>query len=38
MPEWLREILPILILLGVVAIVFARLPKVELGYDKAYGV
>jgi OPA family glycerol-3-phosphate transporter-like MFS transporter len=37
MPEWIRSILPILILLAVVTIVIARLPKIELGHSKAFG-
>jgi MFS transporter, OPA family, glycerol-3-phosphate transporter len=37
MPEWLRELLPILILLVAVGIVIARLPKVEgLDYSPAF--
>ena len=33
---WLKELLPILILLVVVAVVFMRLPTVDVGHDKAY--
>ncbi len=37
MPEWLQNLLPIFILLGVVGIVVARLPKVEgVEHDAAY--
>jgi OPA family glycerol-3-phosphate transporter-like MFS transporter len=37
MPEWLNELLPIIILLVVVAIVISRLPKVEgLDYTQAF--
>jgi OPA family glycerol-3-phosphate transporter-like MFS transporter len=36
MPEWLREFLPILILLVVVAGVFYRLPSVDVGHDRTY--
>jgi len=36
MPTWLEEILPILILLAVVSLVIARLPKVELGHSAAF--
>ncbi|MBL8858571.1 MAG: MFS transporter [Planctomycetes bacterium] len=36
LPNWLREILPILILLVVVALVLARLPRVELGHSPEY--
>jgi OPA family glycerol-3-phosphate transporter-like MFS transporter len=36
-PQWLSEVAPILILLAVVAVVIARLPKVEgLNHSKAY--
>jgi OPA family glycerol-3-phosphate transporter-like MFS transporter len=36
MPEWLNELLPILILLAVVGVVYARLPKVELGHSPEF--
>jgi OPA family glycerol-3-phosphate transporter-like MFS transporter len=36
LPDWLQKFLPILILLVAVAIVVARLPKVELGHSAAY--
>ena len=37
MPAWLEELAPILILLAVVTIVIARLPKIEgLGHSNAY--
>lgn len=36
LPVWLRELLPILILLGVVALVLGRLPKVDLGHTDAF--
>jgi len=36
MPEWLSEFLPILLLLGAVVLVFARLPRVELGHSDAF--
>ncbi len=37
MPDWLRELAPILILLAAVAVVIARLPKVEgLGHSDAF--
>jgi len=36
LPTWLKEILPILILLIVVAVVMLRLPKLELGHSKAF--
>ncbi len=36
MPVWLEKFSPILILLVVVAIVIARLPKIEVGHSKAY--
>lgn len=35
-PDWMSKIAPILGLLVVVAIVLARLPKVELGHDRAF--
>ncbi|QSQ27801.1 MFS transporter [Pyxidicoccus parkwayensis] len=36
LPPWLAQLLPILILLGAIALVMARLPKVELGHSKAF--
>jgi len=36
MPTWLREFLPILILLVAVGIVFARLPRIEMGYSARF--
>jgi len=36
MLAWLKELVPILILLSVVAIVLARLPKIELGHSAAF--
>jgi OPA family glycerol-3-phosphate transporter-like MFS transporter len=36
MAAWLKEVLPILILLAAVSVVFARLPKIELGYSARY--
>ena len=37
MPEWLKELLPIFILLAAMGIVIARLPKVKgLDYTKAF--
>lgn len=36
MPVWLEKLLPIVILLVAVAVVLARLPKVELGYSAAF--
>jgi OPA family glycerol-3-phosphate transporter-like MFS transporter len=36
MSEWLAELWPILILLAVVALVIARLPKIDLGHDTAF--
>lgn len=36
MPAWLRELLPILVLLGVIALVVARLPKIDLGHSPAF--
>jgi OPA family glycerol-3-phosphate transporter-like MFS transporter len=36
MPTWLRELLPIIILLVAVAVVFARLPKIEMGYSDRF--
>jgi OPA family glycerol-3-phosphate transporter-like MFS transporter len=35
-PGWLKELVPIAILLLVIATVVARLPKVELGYSREY--
>jgi OPA family glycerol-3-phosphate transporter-like MFS transporter len=35
-PDWLKDLLPILILLAVIAIVVARLPKIDLGHSAAY--
>lgn len=36
MPQWIREFLPLLILLAVVGFVFWRLPSVDVGHDKRY--
>ncbi len=36
MPVWLKEFRPILLLLVVVALVFYRLPAVDVGHDKRY--
>ena len=36
MPAWLQQLLPILILLAAIALVLARLPKVELGHSEAF--
>ena len=36
MPGWLSEFLPILVLLGLVAIVVTRLPRVKLGHQPAF--
>ncbi len=36
MPAWLQQLLPILILLAAIALVIARLPKVELGHSEAF--
>jgi OPA family glycerol-3-phosphate transporter-like MFS transporter len=36
MPDWLEKLLPILILLAVVVLVVARLPRVALGHSDAF--
>jgi hypothetical protein len=36
MPVWLKDFSPILILLAVVAVIFWRLPAVDVGHDKKY--
>ena len=36
MPLWLERLAPIALLLAVVAVVLARLPKVELGHSRAF--
>ncbi|MDZ4773551.1 MAG: MFS transporter [Planctomycetota bacterium] len=36
LPSWLRELLPIALLLVAVSFVLARLPRVELGHSPAY--
>jgi len=36
MLEWIKELLPIFLLLIAVGIVFMRLPKVDVGHDKKY--
>lgn len=36
LPPWLAQLLPIVILLGAIALVLARLPKVELGHSEAF--
>ena len=36
LPNWLQELLPILLLLVVVTIVVARLPKIDVGHDDRF--
>ena len=36
MSEWFNQLWPIIILLAVVAIVIARLPKIELGHSASF--
>ncbi|MFO0685078.1 MAG: MFS transporter [Sandaracinus sp.] len=36
MPVWLERLIPILLLLAVVGVVLARLPKADLGHDRAF--
>ncbi|XXF75820.1 MFS transporter [Myxococcaceae bacterium GXIMD 01537] len=36
LPPWLAQLLPILILLAAIALVLARIPKVELGHSEAF--
>ena len=36
MPLWLERLIPIAILLGVVTVVLTRLPKVDVGHDRAF--
>ena len=36
LPPWLRELLPILILLVVIAVVVRRLPRVDVGHSDAF--
>ena len=36
MPAWLSNLLPIILLLGAIALVLSRLPKVELGHSEAF--
>jgi OPA family glycerol-3-phosphate transporter-like MFS transporter len=36
LPPWLQQLLPIVLLLGAVAVVLARLPRVELGHSEAF--
>ncbi|MCP5105714.1 MAG: MFS transporter, partial [bacterium] len=36
LPNWINNFLPILILLAVVTIVIARLPKIDVGHTKAF--
>jgi OPA family glycerol-3-phosphate transporter-like MFS transporter len=36
LPEWLQELLPIAVLLGVIVFVVIRLPKVDVGHSDAY--
>ena len=35
-PDWLKDMLPIVVLLAVIALVVARLPKIELGHTDDY--
>ena len=36
LPPWLKQLLPIVLLLATVAVVLVRLPKVELGHSEAF--
>jgi len=36
MPDWLKNFLPILILLAAIAVVLLRLPKIDVGHSEAY--
>ena len=36
MTVWLSNLLPIVLLLGAIGLVLARLPKVELGHSEAF--
>ncbi len=36
LPQWLQEFSPVVLLLIIVAIIFYRLPTVEVGHDKGY--
>src|SRR5688572_4703516 len=36
MPAWLSEILPIVALLGLISVIVARLPRVDLGHSPAF--
>ena len=36
LPPWASQLLPIVILLAVIALVLARLPKVQLGHSDAF--
>ncbi|MCH9688537.1 MAG: MFS transporter [Deltaproteobacteria bacterium] len=36
MPSWVEQLLPIALLLAVIAVVIARLPRVDLDYDPRY--
>jgi OPA family glycerol-3-phosphate transporter-like MFS transporter len=36
MLDWMKELVPIILLLVVVGFVFVRLPRVDVGHDKAY--
>jgi OPA family glycerol-3-phosphate transporter-like MFS transporter len=36
MPAWISNLVPILLLLGVIALVLWRLPKVDLGHSQAF--
>jgi len=36
LPDWTQELIPIAILLALIGVILVRLPKVELGYTKAF--
>jgi len=36
MPDWLKNLLPILLLLAAIAVVVRRLPKIDLGHSEAF--
>ncbi|MDI1445046.1 MFS transporter [Polyangium sp. 6x1] len=36
MPDWLKNLLPIVLLLAAIAVVVSRLPKIDLGHSEAF--
>ena len=38
MPDWLKNLAPILLLLAAISVVVSRLPKIDLGHSEAFKI